>query len=208
MRSTSVMILILLGLQLGAAAAPVDVLSTARAVATNSFPGAIYGTSAIPEKVTVDCTKFLLAVVRNLAAQCHTNLTPAQARSVTIAGLTKAEMTNQHQLVEEHDPRMTGVQGALVGAGLGKNIVATNAAGGDLVQYWYKEAGKWQGHSGIVETVGNGLATIYGAHRTTLQSETNKPKAQRVGGIGSGPKIPLTSTNYIIYAVRWNLPAP
>lgn len=182
-----------------------DVLHIAKDLRARNYADHVYGSASQGPK-RIDCVQFVVAVIREVAKseQRSSAITPELERAIKIV-LSDRDMDRLQSLVEANDACIQGVRSALVGAGLGRTVEPKDARPGDFVQYWYRgRDGKWYGHSGIVETIdGSGLATIYGSHRTTLQSERSLPAAERKGGVGSGPRFRLTDGKRRVFVVRW-----
>lgn len=185
-------------------AAASDVLETARDLGATTYRSSTWGSSG---EDAIDCVQFVLEVVREVAADEERPdvVTPALKRALYIQ-LSDEDHANLQQLVDDGDPQITGVQKALVGAGLGHPVATEDARPGDLVQYWYRSGGRWYGHSAIVEQIVDGEATLYGSHKSTLQSERHLKRSERKGGVGSGPVFDLTDPKRKVYVVRWIAP--
>lgn len=181
-----------------------DVLRAAQDLGSDTYKDYEYGSTGHKK---VDCVQFVLAVVEKVAAdEKQTDKITKDTKKTIQIQLNKEDKENLQQLVDDGDARTTGVQKALVDAGLGKKVKAEDAKAGDFVQYWYKDGGVWKGHSGVIEKISNGKATIYGAHKTTLQADMKiKNKGDRKGGVGSGPVFDLTDTSRKVYVVRWTV---
>ena len=176
-----------------------DVLTVARNLGQGRFAGFTHGTKA----KQVDCVTYLLAVVEELAAHKKLKISKKTRGELLISHLSKDELAKLQELVAKEDPRIRGVHQALINAKLGKAVKRKDARPGDFIQYWYKSGTKWFGHAGIVEHVKNGKATIWGCHKSTLQSERKLPKKNRKGGIGSGPVFDLKDEKRKVFLVRW-----
>ena len=135
----------------------------------------------------MDCTAFLLAAVDAAARKRGVTLTRATRKQLAIANLTKSEAARLDALVEAGHRKIRGVRTALLDAGLGVAVDPKDARPGDLVQYWYRTSRGWRGHAAIVERIDGGVATLYGSHKTTLQSERKLPLAKRRGESGAVP---------------------
>lgn len=183
----------------GATPSDVDTLKTARTLAEKKYKGYTYGSSGGKQ---IDCTRFVSAVVANLARQCNVKLAKSDQRTLAVV-LSDEDGEKLQKLVDIEDKKIRGVQQALVNAGLGVAVNPKDAKAGDLVQYWFQSGGKWVGHAGLVEKVEDGKATIYGSHKTTLQSERKLERSRRKGGIGSGPVFDLTDAKRKVFVVRW-----
>jgi len=177
----------------------VDVLTSARRLALETYKGYTYGSSG---EMRIDCVQFVGAVVDDLARQCGVSLT-TEDRKLLAIDLSADDAKHLQELVAANDPKTRGVQTALKSAHLGVEVSPGDARPGDFVQYWYRDGEQWLGHSGIIEKVEDGKATIYGSHKSTLQSERSIVPADRKGGIGSGPSFSLTDTARKVYVVRW-----
>lgn len=198
----------------------VDVLATARALASTEFAGWTYGSDA--KTKTVDCVGFVHEVAKQAAKQCGKEIDAATKKALVI-DLDKADHAKLQELVKASDPKIQGVARALVEAGLGTRVEPKDARPGDLVQYWYavttkekdasgKEVAKttWAGHSGIVESVDpkTGEATIFGSHKTTLKKRADGQAIELgKGGIGSGPVFDLANAKRKVFVVRWSTPS-
>lgn len=183
--------------------ANIDVLQIAKGLGDTTYRDFRYGSKGDER---IDCVQFVIAVVERLGQQQQRPIDPALTAAIAIALDEDAKRALQ-AMVEKNDDRITGVQAALVKAGLGVKIAPAEAEPGDFVQYWYKFDGKWVGHAGVIESIRNGRATIYGSHRTTLQRERDLPAAERAGGVGSGPVFSLTDKARKVFVVRWTGPA-
>ncbi len=178
-----------------------DILKTAKDLASADYSGYEYGSTGDKR---IDCVQFVAAVVEEAAEEAARSgkFTAGVKKTIKIELDSRAK-ANLQSLVERNDERTKGVQKALIDAGLGEKVEPADAKPGDLVQYWYKDGGVWYGHAGVVEKVEDGKATIYGAHKTTLQRERTVRAADRKGGIGSGPVFDLTDASRKVYVVRW-----
>lgn len=182
----------------------VDPLATARRLADETFKNYTYGSSG---ENKVDCTQFLAAVVDDLARQCGVTLSKADRRTLLVV-LGEEDANTLQTLVSASDTKIRGVQQALVSSNLGVAVEPKDAKPGDLIQYWYKKQGKWTGHSGLVERIEAGKATIYGSHNTTLQMDQRLPESARRGGIGVGPVFDLSDPGRRVFLVRWTKRTP
>lgn len=183
--------------------AAVDVVATAKALRKATYANYVYGSKGARK---INCVQFVDAVVKDLARQCGKKITAAHTRTLAIQ-LSKADHAKLQSLVANGDRKIRGVQTMLVDAGLGKAIDPGKAKPGDFVQYWYRSGKRWYGHAGIVSAIDkNGVATIYGSHKTTLQSERKLDKAKRKGGVGPGPRFNLANKKRKVYVARWTVP--
>jgi hypothetical protein len=195
-----------------------DPLETAKALANSTYAGFTYGT---PEKITdkvTDCTAFVLAVVLELAKAQDKVLSDTDRRLVTIGGVSLADaqilVAKEDTSKSNPSSRIRGVQCALVTLKLGIEIEPAAAKAGDFVQYWYQETqegttkSEWHGHAGIIEKVDKGKATIYGCHKSALQSERATALKDRKGGIGSGPTLDLKGQTNKLFVARWTYVNP
>jgi hypothetical protein len=183
------------------AAQALDVVQTAQKLGETRYRDYTYGSRVAEQQI--DCVQFLLAVVDDLARQQDLPPIGRAVRAAIAINLDEEAAANLQTLVEQGDPRTTGIQAALVNAGLGVKVAPSEARPGDLVQYWYRQGGAWRGHSGVIESIRDGRSTIYGSHRSTLQRERDLPESQRRGGVGSGPVFDLTAEGRKVYVVRW-----
>lgn len=191
------LMLLLAAPALGQKVDPVEVAST---LAKKRYAGFTHGTG----KKQVDCVTYLVAVVEELAKSKRATLSKQTRQQILISHLTPKELSNLQQLVARDDAKIRGVQSALIDAKLGTKVKPAEARAGDLIQYWYKSGGKWWGHAGLIQKVSKaGQATIYGSHKTTLQSERKLPRKQRRGGVGPGPVFNLTDKKRKVFVVRW-----
>ncbi|MEZ5964213.1 MAG: hypothetical protein R3F56_10245 [Planctomycetota bacterium] len=197
---------------------PLDVLATAKKLATTTYAGWTYGNGEQDGTKVIDCTCFIAAVCKQLARESGKPLTGAQTAAIKIANLTDKEKAGLAKLVAEGDRKIRGVVTALVDAGLGKAVEPEDARAGDLVQYWYHAKGdakNWLGHAAIVESIDKGKATLFGSHKSTLrqradgkdQLEGNDKVDVSKGGIGSGPEFDLTDASRKVWVVRWTATA-
>lgn len=189
-------------------------LDTALAMARSDFRSWVYKKKG--KKKSIDCTEFVLAVTKRFAASKRRSLTREQCRTLTIATVTLAEL---EALVDAGDPKIRGVQTALVRAGLGRAIPTQQGKAGDLIQYWYPTKRGWRGHAGLLEGVTHDRKKktmtlhVFGSHRSTLRKRADGQKIDtKLGGIGSGPRLtipadPKKPSRYKIYLVRWTAPA-
>jgi len=204
MRRSCLWIVAAVALAVSPFAAASGVLETARELGTTTYRASTWGSSG---EDAIDCVQFVLEVVKQVAADEDRPdaVTPALKRALYIQ-LSEEDHANLQQMVDDGDPQITGVQKALVDAGLGHPVAAEDAQPGDLVQYWYRSGGRWYGHSAIVEQIVDREATLYGSHKTTLQSERHLERSERQGGVGSGPVFDLTDPKRKVYVVRWIAP--
>ncbi len=99
-------------------------------------------------------------------------------------------------LVEENDPRTTGIRKALISIGNGVIILPSEVLPGDFIQYWYKNNDSiWLGHSAILENVEQSDSSVqcrlYGSHRS-------------LGGVGvSQYKVNISDPGKKVYLVRY-----
>lgn len=195
-------------------------LEVAQVVAREKFNKCQYGDHD-KDAARVNCVQFMSAIVSDLAARAGIKdaVTPELKSRIAIdeidyaaeAKTLKIQETDARRrrllvidaLVETNDPRTAGVQFALTAAKLGTVVDLKDAKAGDFVQYWYKEDGHWEGHSALLESVSSGRVTLYGAHQTTLASESGVSKKDRKGGIGTSVPILLDSPTKKVYLVRW-----
>lgn len=154
--------------------ANIDVLQIAKGLGDTTYRDFRYGSKGDER---IDCVQFVIAVVERLGQQQQRPIDPALKAAIAIALDEDAKRALQ-AMVEKNDDRITGVQAALVKAGLG-----------------------------VIESIRNGRATIYGSHRTTLQRGRDLPAAERAGGVGSGPVFSLTDEARKVFVVRWTGPA-
>jgi lysophospholipase L1-like esterase len=124
-----------------------SILDIAHRYAGRSYgtgPGAFVGTT------------FLIQVLRDAGATISSDT--EKAINIISSKGTGAS------LVDANDPVHKGVQYALVQAGIGEEVALDVAQAGDLVQYWLKTAGSWEGRAGIVENANeDGSFDIFGA---------------------------------------------
>lgn len=166
----------------GPVAPQVDPLKTARTLGGTTYKTYTYGTE--PGK-QVDCTKFVLEVIKKVAAE----------RGVELSTKTKHQISlhprpeDLQSRVTNDDPWIQGVQKALVDAKLGEPIDISQASPGDIVQYWNtKEDGTWGGHAAIIEQIKDGEVSLYGSHKS-------------LGRVGTR-SVPLTDMKKV-FVVRW-----
>ena len=128
------------------------------------FPGWYYGSRA--EERQINCVQFLAEVVEELLQR---KLHKHERDALMIQNYRRRE--NVQRLVKRRDPRIRGIQRALVNMGRGVVVTPANARPGDFVQYWYKKEGVWLGHAAIIQEIreeaGKYCAFIYGAHEST-----------------------------------------
>jgi hypothetical protein len=154
-------------LSLGASvalAAPADVLAAAQKIAAD-LKDWTYGHDAA--KKQIDCVQFVIRVLKDLAPGLSRE---AQTR-ILISDVSESEVAG---LVEKEDPKIRGVQTALVEAHLGQAVAREDVKPGDLVQYWYRtKDGGWNGHCAIVEEVrAGGKFALLGAHQSHGKIDT------------------------------------
>ena len=169
-----------------------SVLDVAKRLASTRYSGWTYGSSA--DKKQVDCVQFLAEVVFEIEPQKKSN---ELRKNIYIDNLEKDEQNQEafKRLLKAKDKRMTGVQSALVDAGIGKAIPVSDVRPGDLVQYWiYLKNGNVMGHAAIIEHIRQGESgvevQIYGSHK-------------RTNGIATADFwLPLTGADREVFLVR------
>lgn len=204
------------------AAAKPQSLEVARELAAGKFAGYTY-VGKKPAPKTIDEATFVVATIEalatkngvKLAADAKDKLQKAvsldghkkkdvQAALVAAAKLKKKKVIGFGDL----PAWASGVQHALVEAGLGEAIDASKAEPGDFVHWWFQyKSGNWGYHVGIVESIQKGRAVIYGAHKSSLASERKAASADRKGGIGSGPLLQLSAKDKKLFVVRFKAAA-
>lgn len=155
--------------EVSASNSPLDV---AKQLAAKRYAGWTYGSDS--KKKQVDCVQFLAEVIAEVAPKA---MTEKLRKEIYIDNLEEEERTQGAQgglvrLLKAKDKRMTGVQNALVGAGIGKAVSPSDVQPGDLIQYWiYLKNGNVMGHAAIVEHVREGKngkeIQMYGSHLRT-----------------------------------------
>lgn len=150
-----------------------DPLKAAKSLAETTYKDWTYG----PKKASkqIDCVQFLHAVVE----ECIGPVSAKVRRQILISNLSSDEVKRLADLIEDSDPKIRGVQQALVDLKKGTVITPDKAQPGDLIQYWMKkDNGKWFGHGGVVETISekNGTVTtrLFGAHKSSKGIATSK----------------------------------
>jgi hypothetical protein len=171
-----------------------DPLAIAKQLATTTYQGWTYGDD--PTQKKINCVQFVLAIVQEALM---VTLDEGPRNQILIANLSAAETAMLPLLITSDDPKIKGVQQALVDLQKGTAVTFDQAQPGDLIQYWMKKTdGNWMGHSGVIETVGieGGVlkAGIFSASET-------------LNGIGSSPdgkKLRLINDpdNRRLYLVR------
>lgn len=146
-----------------------SVLDAAKRLSKTRYAGWTYGSDA--KKKQVDCVQFLAEVIFEIAPQKKSD---ELRKNIYINNLDRDEQNQEalKRLLKAKDKRMTGVQNALIGAGIGNAIPVSDVRPGDLVQYWiYLKNGNVMGHAAIVEHVRQGEGgievQIYGSHKRT-----------------------------------------
>ncbi len=187
--------------------APPDALAVARTLGKDRYAGWTYGAGEAAAKKQIDCTCFLAAVCTELAKQSGKTLDATTLAGIKVA-ISDEDKKNEQELVEDDDEKIQGVASALVTAKLGTKVEPKEAQAGDLVQYWYKKDGRWHGHASVIESVEKGKATLFGSHMTTLKTRADGDTKidTKLGGIGTGPSVPLTGKSYKLFVVRWSAP--
>lgn len=162
-------------------------LSIAKHLAATRYKGWTYGSRSSSKKI--DCSQFLLAVVEELRGS---PLSPGERQLLVISGLGTNEQLGQKIL--QRDERTKGVVAALAAMKMGEEIATSESRPGDFVQYWYKNNGKWAGHTAIVETTRrqNGMlqCRLFGSHRSS-------------NGIGTSTYwLTLDPTDKVVFVAR------
>lgn len=157
-------------------------------LADGKFPGWCYGARA--EERQINCVQFLAEVVEELLER---KLQKHERNALMIQNYHRRESVQR--LVKRRDPRIRGIQRALVNMGRGIVVTPAKARPGDFVQYWYLKEGAWLGHAAIIQEIkqeeDNHCAFIYGAHEST-------------NGIGvAGYQITLNDPLMKVYIVRF-----
>lgn len=181
-------------------AGDVGVVAIAKSVADNKYKSCTYGDSDL-DPTKVNCVQYLISVIQEVAnaSMKGSEITREVRKRIAVNTLLPGD--DLQKLVESEDDRIKGVQWALIEADLGVSVQPADARAGDFIQYWYQSKGKWYGHSGVIEKIEGKLATIYGSHKSTLQSD--RGKQEKKGGIGSGPVFDLTNPVRKVFVVRW-----
>jgi hypothetical protein len=137
-----------------------DTLDTARKLEVSRYKNWTYGSNAA--KREVDCVQFILAVVEE---ELRATLKDEIRKAILIDhGWSPIE--TQVYAAKGTDPRLGGVRYALCQLSkYGKEVAAAEAQQGDVVQYWMKKSdGTWFGHAGVISSIKDGRAKLYGAH--------------------------------------------
>lgn len=169
-----------------------DVLDVARRLAQTKYSGWTYGSDS--SKNQVDCVQFLAEVVFEIAPEKRSD---ELQKNIYIDNLEEDERNQEafKRLLKAKDKRMTGVQSALVDAGIGRVVPVSEVLPGDLVQYWlYLRNGNVMGHAAIIERVRQGEGGVevqmYGSHK-------------RTNGIATADFwLPLTGDDRCVFLVR------
>lgn len=135
-------------------------LETAQSLAQLRFSGWTYGSDA--SKKQIDCVQFVLAVAEEEKRMTF----GAEIRKAILISHGWSASETQTIAAAGQDPRLAGIQHGLATIGkVGDIVQPADAAVGDFIQYWMKQAdGNWFGHSGVISALSNGRATIFGAH--------------------------------------------
>lgn len=140
-------------------------LQTAQILSAGDYRGWTYGSN--PKHEEINCVQFLIAV---LEAYFEKKLEPKDKKAIAI----DYPIDDLGKAIEQDDPRIRGVQHALVTTmKMGRIIPPNEVESGDLVQYWMKRKnGTWFGHAAIVSKVHKGESgpisvTLYGSHQST-----------------------------------------
>jgi hypothetical protein len=138
----------------------------------------------------VNCVQFMVAVVEELLQR---ELTPEERSGILINRVGRR--WRLPRLVQNDDPRIRGIQTALVQMGKGVIVKPSDAKPGDFIQYWKKRNGRWIGHASIIADVirreTTTCALVFGSH-------------QSLGGIGIGEfEVGLNDPEVKVYVVRF-----
>ncbi len=142
------------------------------------------------ERQQINCVQFVAEVTRELLQR---DLTPDEVNAIYIK-LPRRER-NLNRLIAQRDPRMAGIQRALVEIGRGTVVRPEDAAPGDFVQYWTRRDGRWRGHSAVIAEIEKResriCSVVFGSH-------------QSLGGVGIGNfEVGLNDPDVLVYIVRF-----
>lgn len=138
----------------------------------------------------INCVQFVAEVTRELLQR---DLTPEEVSAIYIK-LPRRER-NLDRLIARRDPRMAGIQKALLETGRGIVVKPEEAAPGDFIQYWTRRDGRWRGHSAVIAEIEKRdsriCSVVFGSH-------------QSLGGIGiSNFEVGLNDPDVLVYIVRF-----
>jgi len=152
-------------------------MEVARHLQATEFQGYGHGSSG---KKSIDCVQFIAAVAE---AQTKNTFDDETRNGILINhGWSHEESTTK---IPESgtDPKLAGIQYALTTlTPLGRKIPPNEAKAGDYIQYWMKRKnGKWFGHAGIIETIDEEGAKIFGSHKSSNGIATSNFKLNLLG---------------------------
>jgi len=150
------------------AAGPQAVLDHARTLVEKNYKDWTVGQDL--KKKQISANRFVVSTVEAAIGR----KLPKEAREEI---MLKDVLAKAGELIDRKDPRLAGVQKALVGTlKVADAVTPDKALAGDFVQVWKKsESGQWYSHVAVIQAVfaakdGSRRARLFGAHPTPRPS--------------------------------------